>query len=633
MMQGFRKAGQTWLGRAVIAVLFGFLILSFAIWGIGDMIRGIGTQSVAKVGSTEIGVAAFREAYQTELQSISRRIRRTLTGDEARSLGLDRRVLDKMVSDAALDDRVKRFGLAISDDTIAKAVLDDRTFKGSDGRFNRAIFDEVLRSNGFSEKTFVASQRNVYLRGQIAESIAGAPAIPAAMLDAVNRYRAEKREIVAFTLGPDAVGTIADPDEAELKTFFEGRKAEFRAPEYRKASVLLLSPSQLADPAKVAEADLRATYERLKPTRFVSPERRAVKQMVLPDAEKAKAAAEKLAAGTAFDEVAAEAGMKPSDIDLGNVTRRDIVDSAVAEAAFGAPIGTAVGPVAGRFGQVMVLVTSVDPEKITSFEEAAPTLAAEIARARAVEQVRNLHDRVEDQRASARNLVDIAKEAGLPLFSAELDRSGRGKNGMTAPLPELPALVPPLFASDMGVDNEAIATREGGWLWFSVDGIEASRERTLEEVKDTAVAAWRSERIADRVSALAAEAVKRIAAGEAVEEVAKAYGTTAETMADLQRGTRSEAMPAPALSQAFLTPVGTASSALGGAADQRIVMKVLKAEVPALPDDVAKQLTKDLELAVGDDIVSAYIAETKRELGVSINPTGLRLALGASGAE
>ena len=51
MMQGIRKAGQGLLGKIVIAIMFGFLIISFAIWGVGDIFRGYGRNEVAKVGN------------------------------------------------------------------------------------------------------------------------------------------------------------------------------------------------------------------------------------------------------------------------------------------------------------------------------------------------------------------------------------------------------------------------------------------------------------------------------------------------------------------------------------------------------------------------------------------------------
>ena len=39
-LQGIRNAGRSWLGKIVVGILFAFLILSFAIWGINDIFRG-----------------------------------------------------------------------------------------------------------------------------------------------------------------------------------------------------------------------------------------------------------------------------------------------------------------------------------------------------------------------------------------------------------------------------------------------------------------------------------------------------------------------------------------------------------------------------------------------------------------
>ena len=98
MMGGFRKMGQNIFGRVVIFILFAFLILSFAVWGIGDIFRGYGTSSVAKVGSTEIDTLSYRAAFQNELQSLSQRFGRQVTAEQANAFGFDRQVLGKLIS-------------------------------------------------------------------------------------------------------------------------------------------------------------------------------------------------------------------------------------------------------------------------------------------------------------------------------------------------------------------------------------------------------------------------------------------------------------------------------------------------------------------------------------------------------
>ena len=56
MLRGIHKASSNWLGRVVMGVLLGLIAISFAIWGIGDIFRGFGQSTVAKVGGTEIRV-------------------------------------------------------------------------------------------------------------------------------------------------------------------------------------------------------------------------------------------------------------------------------------------------------------------------------------------------------------------------------------------------------------------------------------------------------------------------------------------------------------------------------------------------------------------------------------------------
>uniref|UniRef100_UPI0033423BDC SurA N-terminal domain-containing protein n=1 Tax=Bosea sp. (in: a-proteobacteria) TaxID=1871050 RepID=UPI0033423BDC len=150
MMQGIRKAGQGFLGKLVIAVMFGFLIISFAIWGVGDIFRGYGRNEVAKVGKVEIGVEQMRSAYQNDLQNLIRQQRRQISPEMARALGLDRQVLSRLVSEATLDQTAQGMGLAVSDETIRNLIFDDPVFRDASGQFSAARFNELLRSNGYS---------------------------------------------------------------------------------------------------------------------------------------------------------------------------------------------------------------------------------------------------------------------------------------------------------------------------------------------------------------------------------------------------------------------------------------------------------------------------------------------------
>ena len=110
MLDALRQASQNWIGRTLMAIVMGVLSLSFLVWGIGDIFRGIGGNSLAKVGQTEITAEAYRNAYQIQLQRLQQQARRPITSEQARAMGLDQQILGKLLSDAELDDRARALG-------------------------------------------------------------------------------------------------------------------------------------------------------------------------------------------------------------------------------------------------------------------------------------------------------------------------------------------------------------------------------------------------------------------------------------------------------------------------------------------------------------------------------------------
>src|SRR5205085_12225481 len=122
MLRGIRKASANWLGRAVMAVVLGLIAVSFAIWGIGDIFRGFGRSTVAKVGSTEITVDQFRQIYNDRLQQLSRELGRPVTPDQARALRLEEQLAVQLVADAALHQRGRQLRLNVSDPATAGQI-------------------------------------------------------------------------------------------------------------------------------------------------------------------------------------------------------------------------------------------------------------------------------------------------------------------------------------------------------------------------------------------------------------------------------------------------------------------------------------------------------------------------------
>jgi peptidyl-prolyl cis-trans isomerase D len=635
MLRGIRTASANWLGRIVMGVVLGLIAISFTIWGIGDIFRGFGRSSLARIGNTEVTIEQFRQHYNDRLQQLSRQLSRPISLDMARKMGLDRQIVAQLFAEITLDERVKMLKLGISDEEIVRRIMAEPGFRGPNGQFDRVRFEQIIRQAGFNEQRYVAEQRRELLRRQLVGTILSGTTLPKAAVDALDRFRNEQRSIEYVQLDRSHAGEIEPPTPEVLAKFYEDRKGLFRAPEYRKITLLTLLPSAQAPWIEVSNEELKRIYEERR-SRYSTPERRTLQQIVFPNADEARAAAERLAKGASFAEIAKERGLSEKDLDLGTLPKASIVDKAVAEAAFALKEGEVSAPVTGRFGTVLVRVVKIEPEHVRPFEEVAAELKRAIALERAKSQILSTYDKIEDERSLGRNLAEIAKTMNLTIRTIEVDRNGLDPSGVpVGNLPDAQRLLASAFSTDAGVENDPLQF-EGGYIWYEVTDTTPSRDRPLEEVKKQVEERWRADETANRLRAEAAKLVEKLKVGTPFAEVAAAEKLKIETKTGIKREN-----PAPPLSDRTIDAIfATAKDAYGSgpAADgvEQIVFRVTDIVAPKTAPDSAehKQLVETLNRSYGDDVFTQYLTQIERRVGVSINENALRqVVTGQSAAD
>jgi peptidyl-prolyl cis-trans isomerase D len=633
MLRGIHKASSTWLGKALMAAVMGFLIISFAIWGIGDIFRGFGRNAAITVGDTEISLEQLREYYTDQIRQLSRQARRAITPEEARTRGIDRQVLSRLVAETTLDEEAKALGLGVSNAEIAKSITHDPNFRGPNGQFDRLRFEQLIRDAGYSEGRFAEMQRRVMLRRQIVQGLAGALHIPTAAMAAINRFRNEKRGIEYVALTTAQADDIPAPTSDQLNSYFDAHKVLFRAPEYRKLTLLALSPAALAKPETVSDADTKKYYEQHK-SEFGTPEKREIKQIVFGNSEEAKAARERIDKGESFVDLVKARGLKASDTDLGMVTKHEIIAPAVADAAFALKSGEVSQPLKGAFGTVLVTAGKIEPGTQQSYEEAAPQIKRRIAESRAKTQIDDLRDKIEDERAAGSTLAEAGKKLGLDVRIIDaVDRSGRGPDGKPIPdLPQRPNLVTAAFGSDVGADTDALQLPGGGYLYYNVAGITPSRERSLDEVKAKVEQQWRDDEIAKRLKAKAEDLIGKLKSGGTLAQLATESGLQLQKAADLQRGKPSGFLPAKLIETVFRTPKDTAASAAGNQETERYVFRVTDVADPKLDPVSAdgRAMASSLNNSYIDDLTGEYLAHLENQFGVNINQSLVNQVIGGA---
>lgn len=626
-----RKASSNWLGKTIMAVVMGVLIVSFGIWGIADIFKGFGQSTVAKVGSTEISLNEFRQIYTDRLQQISRQFGRPLTPDQARAFGLDRQVLQQTIAEAALDEEARRLGLGQSDDQIRQLIMNDPNFKGVGGSFDANRFQAVIRNFGYTEQRYVAEQRKVSLRRQITGTIGAGLEPPKAMIDVLTRFQNEQRAIEFVRLDAAQAGQIDAPSPEALAAYFEDHKVQFRAPEYRKISFVVVSPEEIGKWSEVSDEDAKKMFEQRK-DRLGTPEKRQIQQIVFPNVTDAQAARERLVGGMSFEDLGKERGLSASDVDLGLVTKSSLA-AAVGDAAFALPVGEISQPIQGGLGVAIVRVDKIEPGKEADYASLAGDIKREIATERARVKVADLRDKMEDERGGGASVIDAAQKLGLTAVTIDaVDRSGRAPNGQpVANIPQGLDVVSQAFNTDVGVDNDSISFK-GGYVWYDVLAITPSRDRNLDEVRDQVEARWRQDQIATKLKAKATEMVQKLEAGGKLADEAAAIGAKVETATGFKRDDTPAGVPAAVVSAAFRTAKdGVGQTPVTGGTEV-IVFRVTDIVEPAVDaaSDAIKKLKESLDRAQTEEQVASYVNKLETDIGTTINQAAFAQVTGAN---
>ena len=617
MLNSLRNASRSWVAKALLLLL----VASFGVWGVSTSLVTADANTVMTVGDQEVSAQEFALAYQRQVAALGRQFGMQLTADQARAFGIDQQVYGQLAAGAALDQLSADMGLGLSHARLATLNAEDTAFQGSNGQFDRNLFSSRLRNAGLREDDYIAERSKVAVRSQIVEAVSDGFKPPQVMLDALKQYRDETRSVEYLLLSNATIDPVKAPADDALAAWFEGAKARYRAPEYRRFTYVTLQPADIADASSVTDEVARAEYEQRKES-FTTRGTRTIEQLTYADREMAEAASAQLADGSAtFDQLVTDQGKTTADVLLGDFTKEKMPDQKLAEAAFAVASEGGTTPVIdGAFGPVILRVTNIKPESTRTFEEVKDEIRQRLALSVASQEVMNVHDRFEDIRASGATLEEAAKEVNLKLATVTTDASGNDQQGdKIADLPAADTLLADAFRTEPGAQPLPVSLGNDGYVWFEVEEVIPERDRTLDEVREKVVADWTAEQQREALAARATELKEHVQKGEQLSAVAEELGIAVETKQGLRRNGEDAIFGPEAVTALFAGPVGLATTAAAADGESRLLIKVTASDqAPAdtlATDDPLRRMAD----AAGDDILDQMVNRLQNDYGVSIN--------------
>ncbi|URQ76031.1 MAG: peptidyl-prolyl cis-trans isomerase [Candidatus Ochrobactrum gambitense] len=626
MLDSLRSASRSWISK----LLLGVLVLSFGVWGIADVFRGGMTGNAAlTAGGSEVSATDYRFAYEQQVMRLSQQFRQRLTREQAKSIGVENQVLAQLAAGVVLDEGARNMQLGLSKDGIARLTAEDPAFQDASGNFNRAQFDAVLRQSGIRAQDYLDNRAKVARRQQMVEAATDGIKMPDAMLKALALYQGESRSVDYITIPVEKADAIPAPSDDALKAYFDAHKDEYKAPEYRKISYVKLEPADIADPAAVTQEEINEYYEKNK-ARYGTIEQRSIEQLSFADEAAANAAQEKIAAGTSFLDIGKEQGKTEDDLKLGTFEKSAIPDQTIADAAF-ALAENGVSPVVkGGFGPVILRVTKIDPAHVKPLSEVEAEIRTTLANNIAASSISGIHDSYEQQRSDGASMADVAKGLSLKTVTVDaVDAEGNDPSGNPVELPNGQALLAAAFQAEQGFDNDALTMGNVGYLWYQIDGTTPARDRTLDEVKDKVVAAWKGEEAVKRLNQRLEGLKKRLDGGATLDAIASELGLEKQTKRGVTRSTNDADIGSAAAAQIFRGPDGFTGTAAAPSDDAQILFKVTEVTEPASagPDAIPEQQRNYLATALSDDVLEQMVGELQKQYPVKINQTVINNAL------
>ncbi len=614
MLQSMRQLAQSW----VVKGLMGFLIVSFAIWGIGDIFRGNALRkAAATVGDTEITVQDLNFLFDKGLADARRVLSPNLTAEQAMQLGLLDHVLDREINSRLIDMEVARQNISVGPQAVLDLLANEPQFRTKEGSFNKALFRQYLEQQRTSEGAFFAQQQQSLARQIVLSAVQGSAVAPQAAVDALYKARAQKRVLDVVRVDPSKIASIPVPDDKALNNFYNGHQDMFATPEYRSITVATLSTEVLAKDITISDEQLQKEYE-AKKDRISVPEKRDLIQVIMQNEEKAKELSKQARTSGNLDGVAKT--LKENVVPLEKLEQKSLMPD-LSNAAFALSENGISEPVKTQLGWHVMQLKKILPGGTPAFEKIKDKLREELRHEQAVDAATRVINQLDDQLAAGHSLDDIADDLRLRIIKVPaVDANGQTPEGkQPQELPNKEQVLKDAFAQNSGETSPVEDDKAGNYYVVRTDEVTPSGVQPFEKVKAKVAGAWKAQEQQTRAKAKAEEVAKLLNKGEKLSAIS-GEGISTRTSSSLSMlGETDKEVPAPLAARAFQLKQGDAIAEESDGKQYVIRLVTITDIDSSKPDPHKAGIANEIKKAEHNELLEQFVQSLKKTFPVKKN--------------
>jgi len=474
-----------------IKVLFGILILSFAIWGIGDIFLGNKDgEAVISIGDKDYNANYFLSAYD----KARRAMRLPPEYEDLVKPQIIESVKQSIIRNGLLSAETLNLNLVYGDTQLKKWVGRSEAFRDSSGKFDPELLRQALFNSGLSEADFFSSLREEMRNNQLISAVASSVSPPDILIEKIFKYRNEKRTVNIAEFTGETIVSLPEQSESDLRKLYTETKSDYMAPVYRSVTYVHIDPKELAKDIMISEEAVAEEYDARR-DELTIPGSRDLKQLIFSEEDLAQKFINSITSALSTAEVTkriSEIGETANVLEMKDVTETDLIDTNERKAAFETPVGQISSIIETSFGWKVFFPIKNTPEVITPLSAVRQKLRDELANEKALDNIFDLTNVFEDSLAGGASIEQAAREINFRSSRLKsIDNNGKSETGtIIGGITGQKQFLSTVFDTPVGEQSQLLESEDGGYFVLRIESETKARQKPFNEVIVEVKKAW-----------------------------------------------------------------------------------------------------------------------------------------------
>jgi peptidyl-prolyl cis-trans isomerase D len=498
----------------VTKLIFGLIILSFVVWGIGDNFKSR-QNFLVEIGDEHITKEDFSIAKKRKLEELQSLLGAELTEEQIQSLSVDTHVLNQLIDRKLIEIEGEALNLQLSDNTIIEQIKQTASFQNSEGKFDPVLFKKICALQGLSEADLVDIFRRDITSSNLVGSIMATTIAPNILTEYISKYQGQMRKISTIQINSQAVANPTPPTKKELEVFFQKNQNKYFIPEYREATYLELNNQDLLKNITITEEEAKLEYDSNLSDYYIE-ETRDIYNLFFQDKDKAEQALQLLNATKDFAQTVLETtGTKHSEALVAAVTKANLPQE-LQDSVFNLKAGEHTEIIKTNLGYHIISLAKITAAQPKSFEQVKLEIQQKLSTKKLEQELSELTQKIEDELGAGATLEEISQKLNLPL--QQLSSTSSKGLGMASVantnLPNYSNFLPILFSTAEKSESPLTARDDNsGYFVLRVNKITTQQPMTLHAARTSLLTDYITDQLHNSKKLLSEKIVKQINSG------------------------------------------------------------------------------------------------------------------------